>query len=146
MFLFDVNVLIAMADPQHSHHAAVHRWLSQQGGGDWATCPLTENGFVRVVSQPNYRGGTRSPCEAIQLLRRMKHVPNWRHSFWADDCSLTDPSLFHEIRVAGPRQITDLYLTALALCHQARLVTFDGSVPWHAVVGATGQTVLVLSS
>ncbi|MBL8228288.1 MAG: PIN domain-containing protein [Bryobacterales bacterium] len=146
MFLFDVNVLIAIADSEHSHHTTIHEWLSRQSGGAWASCPLTENGFVRVVSQPIYRGGARSPCEAIDLLRRMKQAPRWKHYFWADECSLTDPSVFHDTRIAGPRQITDLYITALAHSHQARLVTFDASIPWQAVVGASADTILVLTS
>lgn len=140
--LFDVNTLLAIADSSHVFHEAIHTWLRANPNVGWATCPLTENGFVRVLCQPNYRGGPFSASEAIEALRQMKEGNPRRHYFWADSVSLTDEAVVRSSRVVGPQQITDVYLVALAVCQRGQLVTFDRSVAWQAVVGATSASVV----
>ena len=112
IWLFDVNVLIAIADSGHVFHNAIHRWLAATGEGTWASCPLTENGMVRVLSQPAYRGGARTPAAAISALRGLKEARPWKHVFWADDFSLCDEREIRAERIAGTKQLTDVYLAA----------------------------------
>ncbi|MFN7936988.1 MAG: TA system VapC family ribonuclease toxin [Bryobacteraceae bacterium] len=135
-YLFDVNVLIAVADPAHVFHESIHNWLASHQISQWATCPLTENGFIRILSQPAYRGTRCSTQDAILLLREMKLSTKRRHVFWPDSVSLTDLETLHLERIAGPAQITDIYLAALALRNKGKLVTFDQAIPWQAIVNA----------
>jgi toxin-antitoxin system PIN domain toxin len=144
-WLFDLNVLIAVADPAHVFHDTVHNWLDRCAGDSWATCPLTENGFIRVLSQPKYRGGPFTPAEVITTLAAMKQASRLTHVFWPDSVSLSDSSLILPALIAGPSQVTDVYLATLALHHHARLVTFDHSVAWQAVAGATPDLLLTLA-
>jgi predicted nucleic acid-binding protein len=116
-------------------------WLRAHRGEDWATCPLTENGFVRVAAQSSYRGGTRTPAESIEILRGMKSARVMRHAFWSDEVSLTEASAVSSRLLPGHGSITDVYLAALALRKNGRLVTFDRGIPWHAVVGATAALI-----
>ena len=120
IWLFDVNVLIAIADSSHIFHDAIHRWLARCEEQTWASCPVTENGMVRVLSQPAYRGGVRTPAEAIATLRGMKEARPWRHVFWADDVSITDTNAIAGERIAGAKQITYVYLIAMARRHGGR--------------------------
>lgn len=131
--LFDVNVLIALFDPAHVHHERAHAWWKRNKAAGWASCPLTENGFVRILSQPKYPNAI-PVNEAIQRLSRA--IGGGGHAFWADDVSLTDENVFHREHMLGPKQITDLYLLALAIRNTGRLVTFDGGIPLSAVEGA----------
>jgi predicted nucleic acid-binding protein len=94
-WLFDVNVLIAIADSNHIFHQAIHGWLASAVPRTWASCPITENGRIRVLSQSAYRDGTWSPAEAIAILRKMKEARPWKHVFWADDFSVTDSPCHH---------------------------------------------------
>jgi hypothetical protein len=136
-WLFDMNVLLAIADSMHVFHGPIHQWLAARSGQSWASCPLTENGFVRVISQPSYRGSATSPSKAIDLLRRMKENDRWPHMFWPDDISLTDSGAVNVERLVSARQVTDVYLASLAHRKKARFVTFDAAIPWQAVTGAT---------
>jgi toxin-antitoxin system PIN domain toxin len=142
MYLFDVNVLIATGDPGHVFHDSIHQWLARHKGANWATCPLTENGFIRVLSQPGYRSGPISPAEAMRLLTDMKAGTALRHVFWADSVSLTEGGLFRRNLIAGARQVTDIYLAGLALRNQGRLVTYDQGVAWQAVSGAAADLIV----
>lgn len=139
--LFDVNVLIALLDSDHINHERAHEWLETEADSGWASCSLTENGFVRIISQPRYP----SPvvvAEAIDLLRRACERGN--HEFWNCDLSILDPEIFDRARLHGPRQVTDAYLLALAVVNQGQFVTFDQSVSLSAVSGAAGQHLTVL--
>lgn len=131
--LLDVNALIALVDSEHVGHAAMQSWFLQHQSSGWATCPLTENGMVRVLSQPSYASGQRTPAEAIQTLRALRSAFDESHEFWADDLSITDESAFHEAMIAGARQVTDVYLLGLAARHEGKLVSFDRSLAWQAV-------------
>jgi toxin-antitoxin system PIN domain toxin len=137
VWLFDINVLLAIGDSQHLFHDAIHDWLAAHKGHTWASCPLTENGFVRILSQPKYASGARQPAEAMELLRELRKARALKHVFWPDAVSLADSTLFHSERITRPGHITDVYLAALALRKEARLVTFDHGIPWQAVVGGT---------
>jgi toxin-antitoxin system PIN domain toxin len=107
----------------------------------WATCPLTENAFVRVLSQPSYPNRV-SAAVATEFLAAALDTPE--HEFWPDDLTITDPQKFAYERILGPKQITDLYLLALAVRRSGRLVTFDRSIPLSAVVGASPANLVVV--
>ncbi|MDX8152310.1 TA system VapC family ribonuclease toxin [Patulibacter brassicae] len=139
--LLDVNVLIALHDESHTQHVAARRWVAEEIAAGWASCALTENGFVRVVSQPRYPADV-SPSMAIEMLRAATSTPH--HERWPCDVALWDGSAIDATRVHGPKQVTDLYLLALAVRHGGRLVTFDGRIPRSAVPGATDEHLVVL--
>jgi hypothetical protein len=145
IWLFDVNVLISIADSSHVFHGAIHRWLASRGERTWASCPITENGMVRVLSQPAYRGGARTPDEAIAALRGMKEARPWKHVFWPDDFSLCERQAILAERIASGRQLTDVYLAALARRRGGRLVTFDAGIAWQAVEGGSADLIEVPS-
>lgn len=143
-WLFDVNVLIAIADGRHIFHAPIHRWLARHEGDGWASCPITENGFTRIVSQQEqFRRIARVPADAITALKAMQAGTELPHVFWNDEISLTDGAVIDAAQIGGHGQITDVYLAALAFRNKGRLVTFDSRIPWQAVVGATAQLVEV---
>ncbi len=139
--LFDLNALIAFLDADHVHNSKIHQWWSQNQGPGWATCPLTQNGFVRIVSQPNYASRIAIGA-ALKHLRR--NIETDHHAFWPDDISLLDDRRIDPSRILGPKQLTDIYLVALAVKHGGRLVTFDRSIPMAAVQGAQAGNLVVL--
>lgn len=126
-YLLDVNVLVCLFDGSHVNHEAAHAWFGRSGRRSWATCPITENGCLRVLSSPAYPSVQATPKEVAERLARMCAQPG--HEFWPDDVSLSaamDDATW--ARLTGAQQITDFYLTALALQHHGRLATFDGSL------------------
>jgi len=123
--LLDVNVLVALAWPNHVHHRLARAWFEAQHAAGWATCPLTETGFVRISSNPRVVDEARTPAEAIVLLQRMLQVAG--HRFWADDVSVTQFSP-ETVRIHGYRQVMDAHLLALARRNGGRLATFDRRV------------------
>jgi uncharacterized protein len=139
--LLDLNALIAFLDAEHLHKPRIHRWWLQNRTYGWATCPLTQNGFVRVISQPSYSSPI-SIGRAFDHLRRNTETDD--HVFWPDDISLLDEQLIDCFRILGPKQLTDIYLLALAVKHGGRLVTFDRAIPTAAVRGAKADHVVVL--
>lgn len=132
--LLDVNVLVALFDPVHAHHEAAHKWFNPNRESGWATCPLTENGLVRIISNPSYPGRRTTIQDAIQRLTRFRESGN--HTFWSDSKSLCDPLLIRPAHLVGHGQLTDVYLLALAVTHGGQLATFDRSIPLAAVDGA----------
>jgi toxin-antitoxin system PIN domain toxin len=141
--LLDVNVLVALFDPDHVHHDVAHDWFADSGRAGWATCPLTEAGFVRVLSNPAYGGTLIRPADLVDRLRRF--CGSGGHIFWPDEASLLDASLFNLSRAASHRQLTDIYLLGLAHRRRGRLATFDRSLPVAAVKGATAATLEVIA-
>lgn len=139
--LLDVNVLIAALDAGHVHHSRVREWLGAVGTAGWASSPLTQNGCVRIMSQPSYPSPLR-PIDVVERLREATAHP--AHEFWADDISLLDPKLIRADRLLGPRQVTDGYLLALAVRHGGQLVTLDGRIPIETVPGARREHLLAL--
>ena len=139
--LLDVNVLLALLDSDHIEHERARAWIDQEIGSGWASCAITQNGFVRVISHARYPSPV-SPAEAIDLLGQACAHPH--HDFWSCDVSLLDARSIDRTRVHGPRQVTDAYLLALATQHRGRFVTFDQSVPLSAVHGATTSNLATL--
>jgi uncharacterized protein len=123
--LLDVNVLVALHDPQHIHHEHAVDWLLANAADGWASCPITQNGCLRVMCQPAYPQN-RGVAELIGVLGASFQAPS--HRFWPDDVSLMDGTRLLPNRVHGHRQLTDLYLLALAVEHGGRLVSFDRGV------------------
>jgi len=132
--LLDVNVLIALLDAAHMHHASARTWLQANIEQGWASCPLTQNGCIRILSQPAYPGA--QPPAAIASRLTEATGTQW-HAFWPDDLSLLEPSFVDWRHVLGSRQLTDVYLLALAVRRSGRLVTFDHAVPLTAVKNAS---------
>jgi uncharacterized protein len=130
--LLDVNVLIALGDANHPFRAAALRFFEKSATVEgWATCPLTENAFLRILSQPSYPRTVGSPAEARRLLLRLIAAPG--HQFWPDDISLTDNRLLPALPVS--KHLTDLYLLALAVKRGGRFATFDQGLDASLVPG-----------
>lgn len=132
--LLDVNVLVALFDAAHLHHEAAHRWLASQGRRPWASCPLTINGCIRVLSHPSYPTVRATAADVVAHLRVLCAKPT--HEFWPDDVSLLDESRCRVSRLTRSAQVTDVYLLSLAVSRRGRLVTFDRTIPLEAVPGA----------
>jgi hypothetical protein len=142
--LLDVNVLIALFDPDHVHHDLAHDWFSDDGHAAWATCPLTENGFVRVVANTARRGEFLPIPEVAAMLR--KFCGSGRHEFWPDSLSLRDERRFDLSLVRGHRQLTDIYLLGLAVAKKGRLATFDQKISLATVKGARREHLEVIGA
>lgn len=140
--LLDVNVLIAMVDAAHTDHGTVHAWAVDGLADGWASCAITQNGFVRILSQPAYPGSV-SVAAAVDLLRTSIEASD--HEFWSCDIAMTDPSAVESAALLGHRQVTDAYLLALAVHHGGQFVTLDRSVPVRAVPGATSKHLAVIA-
>jgi toxin-antitoxin system PIN domain toxin len=133
--LLDVNLLVALFVPTHVHHELAHDWFAGHRADGWATCPVTENGFVRVVTNPAAGVGEHRPDDVIDRLRRF--CASARHHFWPDAVSIGDTRLFNATFVRGHRQLTDIYLLGLAKHAGGALATFDRTIPLAAVKGAS---------
>jgi uncharacterized protein len=129
--LLDANVLIALIDPAHPHHTAATRFFPTVQRAGWATCPLVENAFLRILGRPEYRGGPGSPELARHLLRHYQAAPG--HRFLPDDLSLCDLPRFPTL--PRPLALTDLYLLGLAVRHGGRFATFDRGLDATLVAG-----------
>ena len=139
--LLDVNVLIALLDADHSLHERATKWFGTHARSGWASCPITENGCARIMSHPGYPNAL--PVRAVMERLAEARAGNL-HEFWPDDISLLDTRVADSARIHGPRQITDVYLIALAVRHGGRFVTFDTGAARDPVVGAEKTHVLVL--
>lgn len=139
--LLDINVLIALLDSDHTSHGAAMSWFADHALQGWASCPITENGCIRIMSNASYPNAL--PIQAV-----MKHLADAGdqnvHEFWPDDVSLLNAGVFDWTRIHGHRQLTDIYLLSLAVSHEGRFVTFDGKVPLSAVRRAKAQNLIVL--
>jgi hypothetical protein len=130
--LLDVNVLIALLDPAHEFHAAAHGWFQKNRQYGWATCPITENGCLRILSKPGYPFPGLTLARVRDIMTRLADVDG--HRFWPDSVSILEKDGF-DLAEAGPRMVTDLYLLRLAAAHGGRLVTFDQTIRWNSVTG-----------
>ncbi len=142
--LLDVNVLIALLDPEHASSARAHVWFAAHGAGV-ATCPMVQNGVVRILSQPMYSKKAQYSAQSmVQFMRDFCATTD--HQFWSDSVALIDDQVFDDSRLRGHRQITYSYLLALAVANEGRLVTFDSANAATAAVvrGANATHVLVL--
>jgi toxin-antitoxin system PIN domain toxin len=132
--LLDVNVLVGLFDPAHPNHEDAHQWFGRNRKRGWATCPLTVNGCIRVLSNPAYPTVSARPGEVASHLRALCSAAD--HRWWEDSVSLLDEELFRVGTITGHQKITDVYLLGLAVRHDGRLATFDRSIPVKAVAGA----------
>ena len=132
-FLLDVNVLIARADSGHEHHRRCRRWESQHAEAGLCTCPLTENGFLRIYGHPDYPGGPGSPREALVELRHLRAMSG--HRFLPADVSVGHAPTFGDLPGVSPRQLADLYLLAVASRHGVLFATLDQTIPAALVAG-----------
>lgn len=130
--LLDANVLIALGDAGHVHEAAAMRFFESEAvTGGWATCPTTENAFIRILSHPSYPQTLGTPMESRRLLSRLLAAPG--HHFWPDDLTLTDDRLHPQLPAS--KHLTDHFLLALAVKHGGRLATFNTSIDAALVLG-----------
>ena len=134
--LLDVNVLIALLDNDHPDNARAMNWFRDNFEQGWATCPITENGCIRILSQPKYSNPI-GISDAVQRLRDLITTPYYE--FVADDISLHDSAIVDDQLLRGHRQLTDVYLLALAVSHNMRLATLEGEgrIPLAPAVGAS---------
>jgi len=132
-FLLDTNVLIALIDPAHILHDRAHDWFAASSRRLWATCPLTENGVVRIVGSARYPNSPGTPGAVAELLSVLCALPG--HEFWPDDITLLDAERVSSHRLLDSSQVTDTYLLALARAHGGKLVTFDQRLIAVATVG-----------
>jgi toxin-antitoxin system PIN domain toxin len=139
--LLDVNVLIALLDGAHVGHDRATTWLEREIAPGCASCPLTQNGCIRIMSQPAHPGALPAAKVAVRLAEAARGPA---HAFWPDDLSLLDDGVLDWTRVLGHRQVTDNYRLALAVRHGGRFVTFDARVDCRAVQGATASQLVVL--
>jgi toxin-antitoxin system PIN domain toxin len=139
--LLDVNVLIALLDADHSLHRRAREWFAENAPQGWTSCPLTQNGCLRIMSHPSYP----NPLPVGQVVDRLRDATRTPyHEFWPDDLSLLDPRIADASRIHGPRQVTDLYLLALAVSRGGRFATFDATVPVNAIAGADRRHIVAL--
>ncbi|KPH66680.1 MULTISPECIES: TA system VapC family ribonuclease toxin [unclassified Novosphingobium] len=148
-YLPDVNVLVALIDPAHVGHEAAHAWFAGTGRRNWATCPLTQNGVIRIIGNPRYPNSAGSPAEASEIMRRLCALDG--HQFWGDTVNLLECDFVDTGEIRTSAQLTDTYLLALAMTHQGKLATFDrklslrpvrgGRKALHLIDGAGGRDV-----
>jgi len=141
-YLLDTNVLVALLWPSHAQHDATLRWFTRHRAGTWATCPLTEAGFVRIVSNPAFSRDAVTPREAIGLLTANTRATD--HVFWPADLAIADAALPTGARLVGHQQVTDAYLLALALKRGGILVTLDRGVAALTLPRSTERRALLV--
>ena len=124
--LLDVNVLIALLWPPHEAHARAQHWFAQNARHGWATCAMTQAGFVRIVSNPIFSRRAVSPRDALEVLSGSLQHP--AHHFWTEDIGVTEALAHFGRRLLGHQQITDAYLLGLAIQKKGRLATLDASL------------------
>ena len=139
-YLLDVNVLIALVDPDHVRHEIAHNWFNTPGGRAWATCPITENGLLRIVGNRRYPNSPGTPAAVAKAMTLLRAQPG--HEFWPDDMTLLNEEYVQRAHLLDPRQVTDTYLLALASSRGGRLATFDRNIVTNTVTD--GQTALHL--
>ena len=132
-YLLDVNVLIALIDPAHVQHDRAHEWFAATGKHAWATCPLTENGVLRIVGSARYPNSPGTPAAVAELFAKLCALPG--HEFWPDGITLLDSQRIDSARLLDSGQVTDTYLLALATAHSGKLATFDRHLVTDAVIG-----------
>lgn len=141
--LLDISVVIALLDPDHDFHHRAHTWWASVQTEGWASCPITQNGVVRIMSSPAYNPRrSLSPASVCALLRTF--IKRTDHEFIPEALSFLDTDSVDTRRVLGPRQVTDVYLLALAASRGHRLATFDESINPDAVPAAGPENLLII--
>jgi uncharacterized protein len=139
IYLLDVNVIIALMDPEHAHHGRALRFFPRVQKSGWATCPLVENAFIRIFGHPEYPCGPGSVDVARQLL--CQYCATSGHQFWADDLSLRDSTRFPSL--SGSKALTDLYLLALAVKKGERFASLDARINPALIPGGLSSYYLI---
>lgn len=139
--LFDVNVLLALLDPDHVRHSDVRTWYERERHAGWASSPLSQNGFLRIISQRSYSNPFKLPDASAALRAATSRA---EHEFWPDDFSVLDPEHVDHSRLLGPKQITDVYLLALAVKNGGRFVTLDTSISYRAARRGRPESLVVV--
>ena len=139
--LLDISVLLALLDRDHVLHERGRQWFEEEVRHGWASCAVTQNGFVRILSQPGYPSPVPTGS-AMRLLAAATAAAY--HEYWPSDLSILDETVFDHARIHGPRQLTDVYLLGLAARHGGRLVTFDQTIALAAVPTAKPDNLVVL--
>lgn len=134
-FLLDVNALISLFWASHEHHGATQRWFAAASAKGWATCSLTQIGFVRIVCNPTFSKDAVRPAQALAVLEANLQHP--RHQGWEDSWGAADLMRPFVDRLVGHRQITDAYLLGLALRQEGRLATLDSGIEALAPSGGS---------
>lgn len=140
--LLDVNILIALLDGSHIHHSMVTDWLEHNIQEGWASSPITQNGCIRILSQPSYPNSFPAAQVAARLTEATQHTS---HQFWGDSISLLQPGSIVWGKVLSSRHVTDAYLLSLAVRQGGRFVTLDRGIPFDAVEGALPAHLVVIS-
>lgn len=125
-FLLDTNVLLALSWPQHVHHRRAHDWFRRIGAHAWASCAITQLGFVRISANPRITVAGVTPRAAVALLAEFAQMPG--HRYLSDLPPVTTAALFSGRQLLGHGQVTDLYLLSLAMHHSCRLATMDEGI------------------
>ena len=141
VYLLDVNILIALLDPDHVHHERAHQWFAQTAHRAWASCPITEAAVPRILGNPRYPNARGTPAAIMPYLRNLCAHPG--HAFWHDDISILDPNRIDATRLLDFGQITDTYLLALAVAHEGKLATFDRRLVTNAVPEGKNHLALI---
>jgi len=134
VYLLDVNVLVALAWPVHSAHGLAGRWFGRHGDRGWATCPMSQAGLVRILSNRAFSPDALPLAQALQVLRRNVALPG--HQFWGDSIGLLEALKLTSAPLGGHQQITDAYLVALAIHNRGKLATLDRKIAQIAPTGA----------
>lgn len=141
-YLLDINLIIALMDPDHVFHQRAHDWWGEQGK-PWASCPLTENGFIRITASTAYSPG--HPATVLEMTSRFAaFAKNSDHEFWPDAFSITDPTLFDHSLILSSIYLTDLYLLKMASGNDGCLATFDRNIPIAAAMSVGTEALMVL--
>lgn len=140
-YLLDVNVLIALVDPAHVQHEEAHAWFARVGKKSFATCPITENGLLRIVGHPKYPNSPGPPSSVMPALTEIRALPG--HKFWADKISIADESFVSSPHPSSHSRVTDIYLLALAHSYGGRLATMDHRISADAIRGGKKSLELI---
>ena len=125
-YLLDTNLLIALFWPSHTRHSLALKWFGSHRSKGWVTCPFTEAGFVRIVSNPAFSRDAVTPREAVSVLTANSDASD--HLFWPDQLPFVEASAFAGARLLGRQQVTDAYLLGLALHQGGTLATLDKGI------------------
>lgn len=139
IYLLDVNLLLALMDPMHVDHESAHRWFAEVGQRGWATCPITENGFVHIASHPRYPNRPGDVTAVLAILRQFCAAQ--AHVFWAEDVSIMELLLPDMIITSS--QVTDVYLLGLAAQKDGKLATLDRGIPAMSIQGGEEAVELI---
>lgn len=125
-FSLDVSVLIALTREDHTAHKLTRRWFKRLDGRHWATCPLTEAGFIRIISNPKFLERPPEISEAIEMLQALTAIQG--HQFWPMDVGFAEATESLQTKLYGHQQVTDAYLLGLAIRRKGKLATLDRAI------------------